>query len=123
MSCGRLAAERNSEENFIANLHGFRADVVRVLDRANKSAAVEGDVELAGNRKTNGRDNDLRKFLNERLHVNQFVRVNSSGGFAVRLRMLSAPAPRVCRPTLWIRRKTSGASSAESNASENLRAW
>ena len=38
------AAERDAEKNFVAELDGFHADVVRVLDRADQTAAVVGDV-------------------------------------------------------------------------------
>ncbi len=41
------AAECDAEENFVADLHHLCADVICVLDRADESAAVEGDVELA----------------------------------------------------------------------------
>ena len=76
----RGAAERDAEENFVADLHRLAADVVGVLDRADESAAIVGDVELA--RQIVERavvDDDLRHLVTERHHVDQLERIDAGG--------------------------------------------
>ena len=74
-------AERDAEQNFFADLHRFHTDVVGVFHRADETAAVVGNVELA--RQIVKRaviDDDLAELLAERHHVNQLHRVNARRG-------------------------------------------
>src|SRR5689334_19177286 len=74
------ASQSDAKENMSVHHDSFRANVVRISNCANESAAIKSDVELA--RQIVERtvvNNDLCEVLAERKNIDEFVRINACG--------------------------------------------
>src|SRR5262249_43037749 len=87
----------------IPHLDGLEADIVGVLEHRYDAAAVEADVELAGDAVKRAVVEDVEvPFARIRARVDQLLGSMPAVGVPVTLRMLSAPEPREHRPRSWI---------------------
>src|SRR6185312_16892616 len=83
------AAEQQAEPDAglhagaLHHVHGLEADIVGVLERSNAAAAVEGDVELAGQAVERARIEDV-EVPGARIgaRIDELLRVDAGGGRA-----------------------------------------